>query len=130
MLQYYTLNENGNAIARSTVGKLEDPKLPAKRKEVEEFDKSIRRHLEPAEFTDGNNPAVQRVRQTEAQKVARRDATGEKDENGNEDVLVRNRYILYEINEGDGHNYVSPGQHVNTFFGNEENEGPKSWPMP
>ena len=59
-------------------------------------------------------------------KVALRDATGENDENGNEDVLVRDLHILCEINNGGEHNYVSPDQHVDTFFGNEENEGPKS----
>lgn len=120
---YYILNENGNIITRSTVGKLENSELPAKRREIEELDTSIRRHLEPTEFEDGNNPEVRKMRQHEALKVARRDTTGEKDENGNDDEIVRNRHVIYEINEGDEHNYVSPGQHVDTFFGNMENMG-------
>ena len=52
--------------------------------------------------------------------MARRDPTGEKYENGNDDKFVRNRHVIYKINEGDEHNYVSPGQHANTFFNNEE----------
>ena len=31
----------------------------------------------------------------------------------------------YEIYESKVHNYVVPDQHVDTFFGNEENEGSK-----
>ena len=120
---YYILNENGNIITRSTVGKVENSELPAKRREIEELDASIRRHLEPTEFADGENPEVRKLRQNEAIKTARRDTTGEKDENGNDDEFVRNRHVIYEINEGDEHNYVSPGQHVDTFFGNEGRSG-------
>lgn len=55
--------------------------------------------------------------------MARRDPTGEKYENGNDDKFVRNRHVIYKINEGDEHNYDSPGQHANTFFNNEEKWG-------
>ena len=57
---YYILNENGNIITRSTVGKVENSELAAKRREIEELDASIRRHLEPTEFADGENPEVRK----------------------------------------------------------------------
>ena len=55
------------------------------------------------------------MRQQEALKVARRERTGDGD-----DEEIRNRHTLYEINEGDLHGFVSPGQHVDTFYNNEE----------
>ena len=36
------------------------------------------------------------------------------------DEEIRNRHTLYEINEGNLHGFVSPGQHVDTFYNNEE----------
>ena len=55
------------------------------------------------------------MRQQEALKVAQRERTGDGD-----DEDVRNQHTLYEINEGDLHGFVSPGQHVDTFYNNEE----------
>ena len=60
-----------------------------------------------------------------APKLARSDVTGEKDKNGDKELLLRSCRKLYEIKEGDDHHFVSPGQHVDTFFGNEKNEGRK-----
>lgn len=57
----------------------------------------------------------------EVLKTARRDPTGEKCENGDDDEIVRNRRVIYKFSEGDEHNYVSSGQHADTFFNNEEN---------
>ena len=57
----------------------------------------------------------------EVLKTARRDPTGEKCENGDNDEIVRNRRVIYKSSEGDEHNYVSSGQHADTFFNNEEN---------
>ena len=47
--------------------------------------------------------------------MARRERT---DDGDDEDIW--NRHTLYEINEGDLHGFVSPGQHVDSFFNNEE----------
>ena len=44
-------------------GKIEDPELPAKRREIsEELNASIRRHFDPTESTDGNDPDVRKPR--------------------------------------------------------------------
>ena len=37
-----------------------------------------------------------------------------------DDEDIRNRHTLYEVNEGDLHGFVSSGQHVDSFFNNEE----------
>ena len=37
-----------------------------------------------------------------------------------DDEKIRNWHTLYEINEGDLHGFVSPGQYVDSFFNNEE----------
>ena len=37
-----------------------------------------------------------------------------------DDEDIRNRHTLYEINEGNLHGFVSPCQHVDSFFNNEE----------
>ena len=47
--------------------------------------------------------------------MARRERTGDGD-----DEDIRNWHTLYEINEGDLHGFVSPSQHVDSFFNNEE----------
>ena len=36
-----------------------------------------------------------------------------------DDEDIRNRQTLYEINEGDLHGFVSPSQHVDSFYNNE-----------
>ena len=33
---------------------------------------------------------------------------------------IRNWHTLYEINDGDLHGFVSPGQHVDSFYNNKE----------
>ena len=74
------------------------------------------------ESTDGNDPDVRKPRRNAwVLKTARRDPTGEKCENGDNDEIVRNRRVIYKFSEGDEHNYVSSGQHADTFFNNEEN---------
>ena len=55
------------------------------------------------------------TRQQEALKVARRESRGDGD-----DEDIRNQHTLYEINEGDLQGFVSPSQHVDSFFNNEE----------
>ena len=60
------------------------------------------------------DPDAQTMRQQEALKVARRERTGDGD-----DEDIRYRHTLYAINEGDLHGFVSPGQHVDSFFNNE-----------
>ena len=57
-------------------------------------------------------------------KVAQRERMGDGD-----DEDIQNQHTLYEINEGDLHGFVSPSQHVDSFFNNEdESAGGRSNP--
>ena len=85
------------------------------RQEIERFDQAVRAVLQPTEFADFVDPDARTMLQEEALKVARRERMGDGD-----DEEIRNRHTLYEINEGDLHGFVSPGQHVDSFYNNEE----------
>ena len=92
---YYILTDRGTVITRSTVAKLEEPDLIATRQEIERFDQTVCAILQPTEFADFVDPDARAMRQQEALKVARRERTGDRDD---EDIW--NRHTLYEINEG------------------------------
>ena len=53
--------------------------------------------------------------QEEVLKVAQCERMGDGD-----DEEIRDQHTLYKINEGDLHGFVLPGQHVDTFYNNEE----------
>ena len=112
---YYILTDRGTVITRSTVAKLEEPDSMTTRQEIESFDQAVCAVLQPTEFADFVDPDARTMQHQEALKVARRERMGD----GN-DEEIRNWHTLYEINEGDLHGFVSPGQHVDSFFNNEE----------
>ena len=87
----------------------------ATRQEIEWFGQAVHAVLQPTKFADFVDPDAQTMRQQGALKVARLERMGDWD-----DEDIRNRHTLYEINEGDLHGFVSPSQHVDSFFNNEE----------
>ena len=71
--------------------------------------------MQPTEFADFVDPNTRTMWQEEVLKVAHRERVGDGD-----DGEIHNWHTLHKINEGDLHGFVSPSQHVDSSFNNEE----------
>ena len=114
---YYILTERGTVIARSTVGRPEKGPDPLVfHDELRRFDNAVREVLKPTDLDDFTEAPVRELRRKEALKVARKYGSDDNDESVDGNVV--NRHTIYSITDTDG-DYVSPSQHVDTFYENE-----------
>jgi hypothetical protein len=92
------------------------------RREIKAYDRAVMDELKPTELADASDPVIQKPRQKEALKVARKIPTGTLTNKGEYDHETLNRHIVYDINEGTDHEFVDIGLNVSTFFNNEVEE--------
>ncbi|EEC42861.1 predicted protein [Phaeodactylum tricornutum CCAP 1055/1] len=110
---YYVLTDKGTVIARSTVTPLHKVDSTALQTSLTAFDAMIRDIYQPTDFAHSTKKQAASLRRDEAMKVARK--TGEPEDPG-----VRNRHVLYDLNEGADHDQVEPGLSVDDYYGNDD----------
>ncbi|EEC47054.1 predicted protein [Phaeodactylum tricornutum CCAP 1055/1] len=110
---YYVLTDKGTVITRSTVTPLHKVDSTALQTSLTAFDAMIREIYQPTDFAHSTKKQAASLRRDEAMKVARK--TGEPEDPG-----VRNRHVLYDLNEGADHDQVEPGLSVDDYYGNDD----------